>query len=240
MKHSYLILSMVVLLFLTILLCIVICRKQYSKNLRLRLDPLEEKELQEDFDSRFLAMGSSSIRRWPLNEIKLFRSSLYNAGIEGQTSAQILLRFERLINRHKPEYLIIQAGANDIKAMGFLSDHKSIEKNYLENVKSVLDQCKVNGIFPIYVTNFPTGRRGLGRLPVWNKGLDKEIVDTNNEMKRFCLERGIFVFDAYNYLVDGSSLKRKKEFSGDFMHLNIEGYKYLNQELEQELQKIIK
>jgi lysophospholipase L1-like esterase len=240
MKHTYLLYGMVVLLALSVAFCLLIYKKQYTKILKLRLDPLEEAELKGQFNSRFLAIGSSSISRWPFKEISLLQGNLFNAGVDGQTSAQILLRFEKLIKKHKPDYLILQAGANDIKSMGFLKDHHSIEKVCLENVKKILEECKLNGIMPVYITNFPTGRRNLIRMFVWNRELDQTIVRTNSEMKKFCNENGIYVFDAYDYLADGSIMKRKKEFSGDFMHLNKKGYKYLNQKLEQELQKIIK
>lgn len=213
-------------------------RNLYKQNLKLRLDPLEEELVGEISNPDAVALGSSSIRRWPFHEMNINGKRIFNAGIDGQTSKQVLLRFEHIIAKNPPQYLIIQVGLNDIKSIGLINSSQKIERDMIGNIRSILKLCKENSIKPVYVTNFPTGRRGLLRSLIWDSSLDKLILKTNGEMIEYCENMNITVFDAYSYLVRQNSLKRKHEYSKDFFHLNTNGYTLLNQNLEIELQKI--
>jgi lysophospholipase L1-like esterase len=213
-------------------------RDLYKQNIRLRLDPLEEKSVEEISNCDIMALGSSSIRRWPFHEMNTNGEKIFNAGIDGQTSKQVLMRFERIIAESLPNYLILQVGLNDIKSIGWINSSQQIEKDMMENLRSIMELCTENKIKTVYVTNFPTGKRGLLRSLIWNSSLDKLILKTNGEMIEYCKSRNIAVFDAYSYLVSQNGLKRKPEYSKDFFHLNPEGYTMLNQILEIELQKI--
>lgn len=215
-------------------------RTLYKQNLQLSLDPLQEKAIVEEFNHKILAIGSSSIEYWPFEDIKLTNNILFNAGIGGQTSTQVLYRFERLLLKHKPQYLIIQVGLNDIKAIGLLDHSELIVKNYITNFQRIFDLCKQNNIVPIYITNFPAAKPGILRSLVWNKTLDELILETNKEMKKVCLNNNISIFDAYELLVEPHSLKRKAEYSDNFLHLNKEGYKILNTKFKLEFQQIAK
>lgn len=209
----------------------------YKQNLSLRLDPLEEKALGDLVNYDVMALGSSSIRRWPFHEVNINGKKIFNAGIDGQTSKQVLLRFERIINKKPPDYLILQVGLNDIKSIGFLKNGHQIERDMIENVRTLLKLCIENNVKPVYITNFPTGRRGFLRSMLWNDSLDKLILKTNGELIEYCKSMNIFVFDAYKYLVRQNTMKRKPEYSKDFFHLNEDGYSLLNQYFKIELQQ---
>jgi lysophospholipase L1-like esterase len=215
-------------------------RTLYKQNLQLRLDPLQEKAIAGDFNHKILAIGSSSIEYWPFEDIGLTKDILFNAGIGGQTSIQVLYRLERLLLKHEPQYLIVQVGLNDIKSIGLLDHSEQILKNLISNFQRIFDLCIQNHIVPIYITNFPTSKSGVLRGLVWNKTLDELILETNKEMKKVCLNKNIYIFDAYELLVKPHSLKRKAAYSKNFLHINEEGYKILNMKLKSELQKIIK
>ncbi|HQG76871.1 MAG TPA: GDSL-type esterase/lipase family protein [Bacteroidales bacterium] len=236
-------LTEIILILVVIVLFVAIgfgIRDFYVQNLRFRLDPLEERSIAVDMtDQDILALGSSSIRRWPFGEMNIIGNRIYNAGIDGQTSRQILLRFERLLKKQAPRFLIFQAGLNDIKSIGFINSSQQIEHEMLENLKSVLELCMENSVTAVFVTNFPTGKRNFLRSLVWNRSLDRLIFDTNEKMKNYCISRNIEVFDAYAYLKRSNSLKRKNEYSLDFFHLNAEGYALLNRKMEIELNKIV-
>ena len=212
----------------------------YRQSLELNLDPLQEKSITSEFNHKILAIGSSSIEYWPFEDINLTDNILFNAGIGGQTSIQVLYRFERLILIHKPQYLIVQVGLNDIKSIGVLNNQGKIVGNLYSNLTKIFDLCELNNIIPIYITNFPTGRRGILRSMVWNRTLDSLIYDTNSEIKAICRDRDVYIFDAYELLVEPNSLKRKSEYSSDFLHLNSEGYNLLNKRFDLILRTIIK
>jgi len=228
------------ILFIISLIYFIEYRNLYLKSLWLRLDPLEEKNVGRDFNQKVLAIGSSSIKRWPFDDITIIHNMVFNAGIEGQTSTQVLLRFERLLVKHKPQYCIIMVGLNDIKSIGLLKHNNEIEIDYITNIKRIIELCLDNQIVPIYITNFPTAKEGILRKLVWNSSLDEFIMRSNNEIKLFCSNHDVYVFDAYAVLVEENSLKRKSAYTKDFLHLNKDGYRLLNTKLELELQKIIK
>ncbi len=234
------------IIILLSILCIILSfvyltgyRALYKQHLQLRLDPLQEKLIAEEFNHKILAIGSSSIEYWPFEDIGLTQDILYNAGISGQTSTQVLYRFERLLLKHKPHYLIIQVGLNDIKSIGVLDHSELVIKDFMANFRRIFDLCAQNHIVPIYITNFPAAKPGILRSLVWNKRLDKLIFDTNKKMKEVCMDYNIYIFDAYEILVKPDSFKRKAEYSKNFLHINDEGYKILNVKLKSELQKII-
>ena len=235
-----------IIIFLSIL-CIILSfiyftnyRTLYKQNLQLSLDPLQEKLIAEEFNHKILAIGSSSIEYWPFEDIGLTKDILFNAGISGQTSTQVLYRLERLLLKHKPQYLIIQVGLNDIKSIGLLDHSELIIKNLKANFRRIFDLCAQNHIISIYITNFPTAKTGILRSLVWNKTLDEFILETNIEMKKVCMNYNIYIFDAYELLVEPHSFKRKAEYSKNFLHLNEDGYEILNVKLKSELLKIIK
>jgi lysophospholipase L1-like esterase len=236
-------LIIIVLTILCIILSVIYLtsyRALYKQNLHLRLDPLQEKETNREFNHKILAIGSSSIEYWPFEDIGLSKDILFNAGIGGQTSAQVLYRFERLLLIHKPHYLIVQAGLNDIKSVVLLDNSEQVVKDLAANFHRIFELCAENHIVSIYITNFPASKPGVLRRMVWNKTLDELILETNKKIKKICINFNIYIFDAYEVLVEPHSLKRKAEYSKNFLHINEEGYKILNMKLKSELQNIIK
>lgn len=240
MKNFVLILTALVLCAALFILFYKTIRTLHAENMELRLDPLGEDLMNGEFHHNILAIGSSSIQHWPFEESGLGDDICFNAGIGGQSSKQVLLRFERLLMVHKPDYLIVQTGMNDIKTLGVLKNREVIIKDFLENIGKIFALCDSNNIVPLYVTNFPTGKAGLIRSLFWDREMDRLVSQTNDMLKGVCREKGYYVLDAYELLSAPGRMKRKPEYSADFMHLNEAGYKVLNNQLKMDLQKIIK
>ena len=240
MKNLVIILTVLILCTALFIVFYKTIRTLYADNLELRLDPLGEDLMNGEFHQSILAIGSSSIQHWPFEESGLGDDICYNAGIGGQSSKQVLLRLERLLLVHKPDYLILQAGMNDIKSLGVLKNREDIVKDYLDNISKIFALCDSNNIVPLYVTNFPTGKAGIFRSFFWDREMDRLVSQTNDILKEVCSKKGYYVLDAYELLSAPGSMKRKPEYSADFMHLNERGYEVLNNKLKIDLQKIIK
>jgi lysophospholipase L1-like esterase len=237
------ILSLIILVLAEAAFCLVLVkmyRDSYINNLRLRSDPLEESQLTKVPDvCDIMAIGSSSIKRWPFDSLKSIRTAICNLGIDGQTSKQVLMRVEDQVQKYCPKLLIVQVGVNDIKSIKFVKDKQLVKDQYIENVKKIFALCSRKNISVLYVNNFPAGRRTILRAFVWDKGLDKIIYETNDYFRDFCSENNIFYFDAYKLIVRDKSYRRRPEFTLNFFHLNQKGYNVLNKNLEPILINII-
>ena len=73
---------------------------------------------------------------------------------------------------------------------------------------------------PIYITNFPIKKPGILRSMVWVNKLDEFVLKHNQEMKKICLNNSICIFNAYVLLIEPHSLKRKAEYSKNFLFIN--------------------
>lgn len=71
----------------------------------------------------------------------------------------------------------------------------------------------------------------LERRPFWSEDVESALVEANAFISSLQAPN-IFVFDAYSILV-GKDGKIRPQYSRDLLHLNQEGYRVLNRELEQ-------
>ena len=71
-----------------------------------------------------------------------------NLGHSGDTTEQILDRFDDDVLPFKPEFLFIMAGVNDFR-VGIVSNYS------IKNLAEIRDKCQENGITPIFITPTP-------------------------------------------------------------------------------------
>lgn len=71
-----------------------------------------------------------------------------NLGHSGDTTEQILDRFDDDVLPFKPEFLFIMAGVNDFR-VGIVSKYS------IKNLAAIRDKCQENGITPIFITPTP-------------------------------------------------------------------------------------
>jgi len=237
-KNTFII---IILMFLMIVILAIQYFKIYKQNLYLSLHPVGKVNMVIDTSKTVLAIGSSTINRWPFERIGILKNNIINLGVEGQTSEQVKIEYIYILEKYKPKIIIINIGINDIKTIGFLGEKKTIAEKLVQNIKSILKKSIELNIEPIYISNFPTDKPGLIRRFFWNEEMDKLIIQTNNEIIDFCKISNINYIDAYQLLVDPlKGYKRTSDFSYDFFHLNERGYQILNNHLENKLKQILK
>jgi lysophospholipase L1-like esterase len=178
---------------------------------------------------RIVFFGDSRIEQWKPPE--LIGYELFNRGIGGQTSAQILMRYHAHVSPLAPDILLIQAGVNDLKTIALFPEQQEKILTDLKKNLATLTQRAVNqGITVILTTIFPVGKVPLARKLFWSKDVENAIVETNAFISSLQAPN-ILIFDAYSILVNEDG-KIRPQYSRDLLHLNQEGYKLLNQELE--------
>jgi lysophospholipase L1-like esterase len=160
-------------------------------------------------EDRVVFLGDQVTERWGP---KFFSGkALLNRGIDGQTSAQMLVRFHQDVVVLKAKVVLIQAGMNDLLV--------ATEGVMAENFMSMMDIAKANGIRVVLASVTPvcdcytkqTGLRPQGK-----------IIGLNGWIKDFAARSGAVYLDYYSALAEGRNFK--KELTDDGLLPNDAGY----------------
>jgi lysophospholipase L1-like esterase len=164
-------------------------------------------------------MGDSITEFWKVNDVDFFTSyNLINRGISGQTTPQMLLRFQQDVINLKPSKVVILAGINDIAEN---TGPISLEAIF-SNIVSMVELAKANKIKVVLCAVLPSNNF------YWNpkiKPADK-IVELNKMIKTYALKSKTPFVDYYSAMVDtnkGLDIK----YGEDGVHPNLNGYKLM-------------
>lgn len=215
-------------------------KKKYLYYNLLRLDPLEESKINTKLlnttnsKPNIWLIGDSRIAHWNKNFLSTLHANIVNLGIDGQTSKQVLKRFKNYLEFGKPDWIILEAGINDLKVIGLNKNlcHKIAEECY-NNLISIIELSKKNDINVICCNIFPNGNIEFARNLVWNSLIDQEIIKINDKLKRYSEQNNTEYFDAYNILTEGK-YRVKQSFQNGFLHLNNQAYLILSNKLIKE------
>lgn len=166
---------------------------------------------------KIIFIGDSITEFWRTADLKFFDQNLFiNRGISGQTTSQILLRFQNDVVNLMPSTVIILAGINDIaQNNGPISLEKSLN-NIVEMVK-IAQKNKINVILcSLLPANRFSWRTDI--LPA------KIVVQLNEIIKDYASRNNIIYADFYKEMVDENHGLDKK-FGTDGVHPNLNGYK---------------
>lgn len=177
---------------------------------------------------QFIALfGDSRIAAWnPAPRIAGY--DLVNRGIGGETTAQMLYRFNSDVLALRPEFVVIQAGINDLVAAGLAPDAEArIFSNTFTNIASMVEQAKASGIKVILLTIIPPATPGLFRRIVWSERIAILVAETNQKLALLNAPPSVRVIDTQRALqtADGAW---KENVILDTLHLAPAGYTELN------------
>ena len=183
-------------------------------------------------ENRIVFIGNSITESWSnLNPEFFVKKNYINRGISGQTTPQILLRFEADAINLKPKVIIILAGTNDIAGN---TGPITLEK-ISENIFSMAEMAKTNGIIVILSSVLPAFD-----YP-WKTCLQpaEKIVSLNKMIKNYADINEIIYLDYYSAMVD----KRKglkDAYTYDGVHPNKKGYQVMAPLAEKAIVKALK
>jgi lysophospholipase L1-like esterase len=182
-------------------------------------------------EKRIVFMGNSITEAWANFNPSLFSDRSYvNRGISGQTTPQMLARFQTDVIDLQPNILIILAGTNDIAGNTGPMTIKEIS----DNIKSMVEQAKSNGIQIVLSSVLP-----VYDYP-WNPGLNPadKIITLNEILKNYAQQNKIFYLDYFSSMVDERN-GLKKAYSNDGVHPNEEGYKIMTKLVKKAIDTIL-
>jgi acyl-CoA thioesterase-1 len=133
-----------------------------------------------------------------------------NQGINGNTTSDMLLRFERSVIKYNPTHVIIMGGINDVMCQ------ESFDRISL-NLKTMAEKAGENGIKVIFGTptavDDPQIERLLERIRRW--------------IKDYARDNNIAVIDFASVFFNSSGDIRQEFLLADGGHPTVEGYQAL-------------
>lgn len=178
-------------------------------------------------------IGNSITEGWVRKRPDFFTSNGYiGRGIGGQTSPQLLLRFRQDVVDLSPRAVVINIGTNDIAE----NTGKYNSQYTIDNIKSMADIAKANGIKVILSAVLP-----VGEYP-WRKEIQNvpQTIDAlNKEIKIFAETNG-FAYIDYNTPMRQSDGAMIKEYANDGVHPTEAGYTVMEGLAVEVINKLLK
>jgi lysophospholipase L1-like esterase len=138
-----------------------------------------------------------------------------NRGISGQTTAQMVVRFQQDVVDLHPQVVLILGGTNDVAG----NTGPMTAQMTLEDFRAMVEMARANNIRVAIASILPAGD-----FP-WHKGLDPapKIRALNVQLKDYCDSAHVAWVDYYSALADADGAM-KPGLSVDGVHPNAAGY----------------
>lgn len=168
--------------------------------------------------NRWVALGDSltagvSVQTWVTmaSWLSLGRLQLVkNAGVGGNTSAQMLSRFDTDVTPYAPNLVTILAGTNDTGQSVPLSTFQS-------NIQAIVAKCRAIGAVPVLAT-MPPNSSGTPA------NRQQQILVFNGWLRRYAAAQGLALLDFYNLFVDPTNAAYLSTYKNDGTHPNAAGF----------------
>ena len=204
------------MLIIGILLCI---NEKKIINTNYKIEKIERYTYNKE---SIVFLGDSITSRYDLN--KYFPNyNVYNSGIAGNMTKDILDNMENRVFAYNPTKVFILIGTNDLVYSGL--DNDGIKNNIEEIINKIYEK---NSNTKIYLESI---------YPV-NNSINKEIVETrtnenikdlNNKIEKICNNKCTYI-NMYDNLTDKNG-NMKRIYTVDGLHLNKIGYKVITNKL---------
>ncbi len=204
------------MLIIGILLCI---NEKKIINMNYKIEKIERYTYNKE---SIVFLGDSITSRYDLN--KYFPNyNVYNSGIAGNMTKDILDNMENRVFAYNPTKVFILIGTNDLVYSGL--DNDGIKNNIEEIINKIYEK---NSNTKIYLESI---------YPV-NNSINKEIVETrtnenikdlNNKIEKICNNKCTYI-NMYDNLTDKNG-NMKRIYTVDGLHLNKIGYKVITNKL---------
>ncbi|MDA1044734.1 MAG: GDSL-type esterase/lipase family protein [Verrucomicrobia bacterium] len=165
-------------------------------------------------DSITAGVGVSAAQSYPAQLSGLTGKRVVNAGITGERSGEGASRVGGLLRGHKPGFLCILFGANDVIRGGS-------PESIAANVRSMIQQAKANTTIPIVATITPMfGAR---------RAADGGVRTANDFIRAVASEEGVDLVDLYSPM-------NHEALYIDGLHPNAAGYAIIAAKFEPQVQ----
>ena len=164
---------------------------------------------------RVVFIGDSITEGWIAADPGFFTNGIFDRGIAGQTSPQLLVRFWQDVVSLRPKVVHIMVGTNDIAG----NTGPTTPEAYKNAIRAMVSLAQANGIVVILGSIPPADQFGWAtqhRPASWIAGL-------NLWLKSYADERGAIYADHFTPLA-GPNGELRPEYGPDGVHPNAAGY----------------
>ena len=183
-------------------------------------------------NNKIVFMGNSITQMWSQNSF-FFKSnpSFINKGISGQTTPQMLKRFNNDVIKGNANTVIILAGINDIAQ----NTGPIKVEDIANNIFKMAEMAQKNNIDVIICSVLPANKI------LWNKLIKPtyKVIKLNMLLKQFCKNKNIEYVDYYSEMVDWSGGLKTPLYTSkwDLVHPNQKGYEKMEEILMKKIKK---
>jgi len=175
-------------------------------------------------------MGNSITENWQQENPDFFKENNYiSRGISGQTTSQMLVRFQQDVVDLKPKAVVILAGINDIAE----NTGPITTEDIFENIVLMSRSAQENNIQVILCTVLPTAAFQ------WNPDIDpvEKIIQLNNLLHKYAEQEHIPIVNYYEAMVMPDKTINP-DYAIDGLHPNLKGYKVMEPLVKREIQNL--
>ena len=181
---------------------------------------------------KIVLIGDSITESWKGYSPEFFTENPYliNKGVGGETTPQILDRFNSDVVSLEPEFVIILAGINDIaQNTGYISVSETFA-----NIVSMVEIANSHNISPILCSVLPASKI------VWKPEIKSAdlVIELNEKLKKYCIENNTVYIDYFSSMV-GEKKELRAELTYDGVHPDKNGYAIMEAMLLDVLKKIL-
>jgi len=166
---------------------------------------------------KIVLMGDSITQSWSSYSPGFFENNSYliNKGISGETTPEMLARFDNDVIGQNPDVVIILAGINDIAQN---TGYRSVP-DIFKNIVDMVSLAKAAEITPVICSVLPANV-----LP-WREEVSPAdlVIELNLMLKDFCAQKNIIYVDYFSEMV-GLEKELRKELTYDGIHPDKNGY----------------
>ncbi|MAM17842.1 MAG: acylhydrolase [Gramella sp.] len=176
-------------------------------------------------------MGNSITEGWVNMHPQFFSENKYvGRGISGQTTPQMLIRFQQDVIDLQPEVVVILAGTNDIAG----NTGYSSEKMITDNIRSMVVLAQANDIKVVLSSILPVYDYR------WRPGLEPvaKIKSINSWLKDYASENGLVYLDYFSKMKDDRD-GLPIEYSEDGVHPTSAGYDVMQPMAQKAIQEAL-
>ncbi len=151
---------------------------------------------------------------------------IYNLGISGDNTDDLLKRFDAEARTRDPEIIIFTIGINDSSYRESLKGNKTDFKKFNKNLKVLLNKAKIFTDKVIFIGITRVDENKTAPLP-WNTDAsykNKDIQEYNKAIKGLCEKNNLPFIDMYDLL--------NKEDLEDGLHPNSSGHEKMFQRVK--------
>ncbi len=182
-----------------------------------------------------ILFGDSRIKMWtPLPSAGNF--TFLNAGVAGETTAEMSLRLNSDVLTHNPDTVIIQAGINDITAAATygISEPQLILKNCLRNIEYFITDIQKIESEIVLMSIIEATALSIPRRLFWSNDVHDYVKKINIELKNIARKHQIKWLDA-NIALHDTRGDWLPGVNHDTLHLTKKGYLIINNVLASSL-----